>query len=295
MDKITKEIFRSWNWPSDSFSNFTQRPTPYKISKMRYLNLGVVYKSWNQLFDRGDVRKVYLLPEDWFVDRRVVILPGVGKDDLKLILPFLEKTSFLEMVHFGHIYFAKGNMEVLKNGCETLFLELVDSSDRLVIEQISHLLKGMSRDIGPIHIPYREFNNTELNEKLLDLARKIAYSDIYRIDINSLAEEFLTTPRTVVRRIDTLIDMGTFRSFPFINQSVIAGTNVMVVNGQFPEGKTMHNLMEQVFSKQVISENYLLYRVMADSLNLPPSTTIPPECWMNAYQLWMKSLTTCLL
>lgn len=268
LDKTAKEIFRSWNWPSEPFTNFSQRPTPYKISKLRYLNPGVVYKSWNQLFDRGDVRNVYFLPEDWLVDRRVVALPGISRDDVKSILSILEKAYFLEMMHSGHVYSAKGKLEVLKNGGETLVLELVGSSDELMIKQTALLLEILNHEVNPIYLPPGNNKVVELNEKLLKLARRIAYSDIYKIDVNSLSEEYRTTSRTINRRIDTLIEMEAFRGFPLLNQSVIAGTNVMVVNGQFKPGMQKQAVLEQVFSKQIISENYLLYRVMNNSLNM---------------------------
>ena len=53
-----KTIFRSWNWPSYDSDTFSQRPTPYHISKNSYLNPGSVYKEWNTIFARNFVKKV---------------------------------------------------------------------------------------------------------------------------------------------------------------------------------------------------------------------------------------------
>ncbi|MDG7000752.1 MAG: hypothetical protein JRN15_16790, partial [Nitrososphaerota archaeon] len=60
MDKITREIFRAWNWPTDHLKNFSQRPTPYRISKIARLNLNSVYRKWNYLFSHGDVESALL-------------------------------------------------------------------------------------------------------------------------------------------------------------------------------------------------------------------------------------------
>lgn len=268
MERATKEIFRSWNWPAEPFTGFSNIPTPYKISKFRNLNPGAVYKSWNQLFSRGDVRHVYLLPDDWMVKRRSVILPGVNKQDLKSILTLLEEKSFLEMVHAGHVYHARGSREILKNGGELIFLELVNSSDKLVTEQTGEIVSALDHNINPIFLPERPDPSPEPKEKLLSVARKIAYSDIYKINPSDLAPKFRISPRTLIKRIDQLLDMKAFLSFPHINQSVMAGTNVMVVNGQFRQGMTRQTVLGEVFTKQPISENYLLYRVLNDSLNM---------------------------
>lgn len=268
MDRISKEIFRSWNWPGEGNFNFSNRPTPYNISRDRFLSPSSVYKSWNYLFDNSYVKKVVLLPSDAIARRRAVILSGASHKDVSAIVSKMEDAYFLEMVHYGHVYGAGGVLENLRHDGEMISLELVDSPGELADKQ-ARLVSGFPRsDIDVIPLPSVTQPTSNLTEKQIELVRKLAYGDLYKVTLKDTASLINTSQKTAGRWINRIIEENAMYAFPVLNQSAITGFNICVVIAQYETGKQSGSVLDSLKLLELISERYLLYRMMDGTLTL---------------------------
>ena len=268
MDKITREIFRAWNWPTDHLKNFSQRPTPYRISKIARLNLNSVYRKWNYLFSHGDVEKVFLLPSDSLVQRHGVLITGVSNGNIQKFVSAMDNAYFLEMVHSGHVYEATGKMEMFKNTGTIAFLEFIDSSYEVVQKQARLLLEFVNSDIVTMPLPDVHIPPTGLNEKLQSVARSIAYSNLYDASVKGIASKFGVSSKTASRWIESILDKRALSAWPLLNQSVIRDFNTFIFTVRSSNEINASSLLRRAMNLELVSQRYLLYRLINGSLSL---------------------------
>lgn len=278
MDDITREIFRSWNWPEQGLSKFSQRPTPYNISKFRDFHPSSVYRHFNELFEAGYVRKVVFLPSDPVVKRKAIVLTGARYDEVSKLVSRMKEFPFLEMIHYAHVYRAFGAMEHLTFGDTIISAELIYSNDEQVVKQSNLLSNSLNDGVAVTVLPFNNVKSeVNVDSKLMLLARNIAYRDIYRTRLSDIASESKISIRTAEQRMDTLLARRLSIAFPLLNQSIIKGFNVAVVTIPSLENHDLVSVREMVMGLETISQRYLLYRHMDGSLNMLLYSESPGE------------------
>lgn len=269
MDRVVREIFRSWNWPHGALKRFSQRPTPYNVSKHCSISPSSVYARWNDLFKQNYVKKVIVLPSDSLVERRLVFIAGLEKSDREEIISRYSQLYFLEMVHFGHIYEAGGSLAPLKTVNDITILETVGLSEELVAKQVSILLELINREAKVIFVlPAKYDRNGTVSGWRADLADSISYCEIGEIGISSLASKLNRSPKTVSRRLDEIAEMGLISAFPVLHQGAFATINSFVITLPAEEGETSEVTLHRALSLNIVSERYLLYRYFSGGVNI---------------------------
>lgn len=262
-----KTIFRSWNWPSYDSDTFSQRPTPYHISKNSYLNPGSVYKEWNTIFARNFVKKVIFLPSSNIARRSTVMVIDITKREFDAVVEKFSDVYFVEMIHTGHVYEAAGEIEVMKNIGWILVLELIYTSAELLPKQVKVLSEVIGKDYH-INVIWKEnpFHDVRLDGDSKFLSRHISYRSIYDVDVERLSRELGKSRRTVIRKLDLLLKQRHFIAFPVLNQAAISGFNVFVVSIKISNESNASTILREALKLPSISENYLLYRTENTSL-----------------------------
>lgn len=278
MDRVVREIFRSWNWPHDTLKRFSQRPTPYNVSKYCNISPSSVYTKWNELFSRDYVKKVILLPADSLVERRLVFMTGMGKTDLEALKSRFNQLYYLEMVHTGHIYDAGGSLAPLKTSNDITILEIVGLSEELAQKQLLILLELINKEAKVIFsLPVIYGPDNGFSGEKEELAGKIAYRDIAEIDIPALSRTLNRSAKTVSRKLDEIAGMGLISAFPVLHQGAFANINSFVVSLPAFGTETSIEILHRALTLGTISERYLLYRFFSGGVNLMLYYDTPSE------------------
>lgn len=285
MDKITREIFRSWNWPYGEFRTFSQRPTPYNISKTRYISPSSVYRAWNSLFENNYVRKVILLPSDDLVERHLAILAGISTDELEVILSKMEKIYFVEMIHYGHVFHSSGGLKMNENSNVLVAVSFVSSSSQMAERQVKILLDLLDKEAEVLVVPESKGEPLELKDNLMKLAHDLAYQDMYKVDLQQFSLKYNTTTKTLRRRIDSLLSKNVLISYPLLNQSAIRDFNIVVVMLSYDPQSTREAIMDRLKSLNLAGERYLLHRFVNGVLSLLIYYETPGELDQIIYEL----------
>lgn len=257
MDRALLGIFRSWNWPFGSNSTYSQRPTPYNITKSTFMSPSSVYRAWHVLFDKGYVKKVIFQPDDSLVNRKFAILTGVTYSDFKLLQQKFESAYFLEMIHYGHVYEAYGALRELRNGGEVITLSFVQSSDELLPRQAKIVTENLGNGVEIKHFPSPAPKYKELSEDQARLGLDLAYKNLYDHDLSAIAKKHNVTVRTVRRRIDALLKERRLYAHPTLNQSVIMGFNTALIMIVVSEPYDENELYSRLSSLENLSKKYL--------------------------------------
>jgi len=278
MDLLTKEIIRSWNWPSENKSDFSKKPTPYNISKNLGIGASLVYKRWKNLFETGFVKKVILLPHDSLVGRQTIIFSDVEPSDWKQLLLNMENAYFLEKAHFYHTYDAHGTLNKLKNPSRIIMAELINSAQDFKLIQAKLLLSIMQRDIKIIDLPHFNFYSTiSINQKLIPVIRKLSYSNLYALKLKEISPSFNISTRTLNRWMNLVLKEQGLRAFSVLDQAVISGFNTFVLTVPLGNNQDEGSILRQLMRIDLISHNYLAYRIINGLLNVVVYYDFPNE------------------
>lgn len=269
MDDITREIFRSWNWPGNGHSKYSHRPTPYNISKFADFHPSSVYRRFNELFDFNFVRKVIYLPTDPIVKRKALVFTGAKREDVSEMVSKMEEFPFLEMIHYAHVYRSFGGLEHLNIGDSIISAEIIDTREMDIVAQSRKLSDVMGEQVRITVLPPSKTNKEPvLDPKLIILARNLSYRDIYSTRLSDIAAPLKVPVRTAERLIDSLLSRNVLNAYPLLNQSEIRGFNVTVVSIPTLEDIDPIALKRMIMELPMISKRYLLYRFMDGTLNL---------------------------
>ncbi len=256
MDIPTRTIFRSWNWPNDENHRFSQRPTPNHISKVSFISPGRIYRSWNNLFQNGYVRRVIFMPSENAVRKSTAIIPNGTYEDFQEMRKKVDDYPFVETVHYGRIYAAGGSFaEIMSPGKSVISMSLTDTSREDSVK-ISRLMSGKRNDslvmLGP---PDHEKAETE-NIRYIPILRELAYKSIYEVQISQISQRMGINLRTARRKIDRIISKRLVYAYPVLNQVSIKGFNlfILILGSQLGQQEFYNSLNEGV-----LGERYLLY------------------------------------
>lgn len=256
MDEPTRTIFRSWNWPSDEKDRFSHRPTPNHISRVSFISPGRIYRSWNNLFQNGYIRKVIFLPSEKIIPKSTVIIPDSSYENFLELRNRIGDFPFVETIHFGRIYVSAGSFsQILESGKSVLSLSVTEAS-RSDAEKISRLILG-NRAVNPLMFDeiYAD-KNLKMKATDLSLVRELSYRNIYEIEVGQISRKLDINPRTARRKIDRLISERLVYAYPLLNQVAIKGFNLfmIVIHSQL-DRKEFFNILNE----GSLGERYLLY------------------------------------
>lgn len=269
MYDITREIFRSWNWPDNGNCKYSHRPTPYNISKFADFHPSSVYRRFNELFDFNFVRKVIYLPTDPIVKRKALVFTGAKHEDISEMVSKMEEFPFLEMIHYAHVYRSFGGLEHLNIGDSIIFAEIIGTREVDIIARSRKLLDVLGEQVRITVLPPSKTNKeSTLDPKLVILARNLSYRDIYTNRLSDIAAPLNVSPRTAERLLDSLLSRNMLIAFPLLNQSEIKGFNVAVVSIPTLEDVDPIALKKLIMGLPMLSQRYLLYRLIDGTLNL---------------------------
>lgn len=260
MKRITREIFKSLNWPSEGLDTLSRRPTPYNISRNRNLHPTSVYREWRALFDSGVLKKVIFLPADLVVQRHFLIFSDVTKKDFNRITSNIGRMYFLETVGFGEVYGAAGNLRNMEDSHWAITIQLLDSSNVLAPRQAELISSFLGGGYRMVDFP-QDRNLSNLSDKLERVVREVSYEDIYGIRTRELSTRLDIPERTVRRRIDLLLQRRMIHAFPLIDLAAIRGFSTAVVLGHLKTNAPIPSMTALVRHSKVLSERSLNYEV----------------------------------
>ena len=253
------EIFRSWNWPSDSSFSYSKRPTPYNISKSKYISPGVIYKAWNIIFGQRYVRKVVFLPVDDIVHRKSLLFTNVTHKLMEKIASQFSNLYFVELLHYGHIYASYGSLSNIRNGGEIILVTCAPSSDDLIIKQAGIIQEFLSHRTRFMALGQGALSSNHLSEMDMKLLKILAYRDIYNCNLDELTPKLKISARTLRKRIDSVLEKKVLSLYPILDQTAFVGFNVAIIAILLDPAYDTTVMMDSVLRLKTVSDLYLLY------------------------------------
>lgn len=260
MDRVTREIFRSWNWPSDGSRTYANRPTPYNISKLKQLSPASVYRKWKALFEEEFVRNVYLVPSERLGARRTVLIMDVDENSVEAAVGRLEDAYFGEMIHTGHLYRSHGTFSKFMDGKDTVTLDLLADSESLALKQANLLFGHGGVKLKAFMLPGENTHKAILTGKQEEIMNAIAYKSLYDLDLSHIATQLNISRKTVNRRIDSILAQNMLTAHPILNQSRVRGLNLYMIVAEIPAGMKTQEVHERLIKLNLFGERYLVFR-----------------------------------
>ncbi len=257
MDKDLREIFRFWN--IDRRKNLLI-PTPYKISKILEVAPKTIYKSWDNLFSTGFLQKVILIPSDKIARRESILITSINNGSPMKIIDKINKTYFLEMVHFGYIYHTQNIFSPVDRDRYIYSLRVINSSEAVALDQAMIIMNGLASNDNMFITGPEKYSTEKLDSITKQIISTIAYKDLYKINFKDIAGKLNVSPRTVGRKFENIMLKGYLTNFPILNQCKLSGYNIFV-STIFNAGITSPDeLLDKLSGLSLVYNRYLLYR-----------------------------------
>lgn len=260
MDKVTREIFRAWNWPTAENKSFSTRPTPYNISKLNYLNPASVYKHWNHLFNDKFIRNIYLVPTEYIGYRQTVLIMDVKDDLIDSVLAKLDDAYFVEMIHTGHLYKAHGTYKRFLDGEPIVSLDLLADSPDLAIKQSNILFTKNGQKPKTLILHEERVDHAAISEKQKEIMNMISYKGLYDLDLNDLGHKLNVSKKTIQRRIDSLLAQNFLSAYPITNQNKISDFNLFMIFAEIPQTQNFSQIKNKLINLKQFGSRYLVFR-----------------------------------
>ncbi len=212
LDEISKNIIRKFQWPISGGSNFTNKPSVYKMAKEFNVHPKVIKNRVNNLLESGLIRGVKFYADSRFMPwNRYFILIGAGNSFAKEIhdhfseFPLVERVIFgtLKLPNFTH---AIGDVNVDR---EFSSISLIASDDSEMKEQLYNLEKTLNHSLDLVEI----MNDSPKKESLISpgeqfILNAVMYQNPLSMSINKIAHEIRVPARTVRRKVTKMLDAG---------------------------------------------------------------------------------------
>ena len=232
------------------------------------LNPSSVYRKWGYVFERGYVRRVLLLPSDAVSKRRTVLLSGVNNEHIKTLISSMKDAYFLELIHTAHIYHAAGEFTELQRGGQVVALELIGSSDELMLKQVNLICKFERNEVEIVPLPKGEDDSVILSDSQERFARQFFYSNLYGKRIEEVARSHQISPRTASRWLDRILAMHVMFAYPMLNQAIMEEFRICVISLKHGVDTPRHVVFRRINEMGMVSNRYLLYRFINGTLNM---------------------------
>jgi hypothetical protein len=286
MNEIVKVIIRSWNWPSEGSTKFSDRPNPFNISRKNHLNPTSVYKGWKFLFEKGYVKKLIMLPNDSIAKRSMVILTSVDHNDFDAIISKMNDYYFLEKAQFYKIYDAKGNLMSLKKSGDIIVLEFINSSYELRIKQARLIMNPINKNCTIFKISEQDDSvPVPFDDKLFSLTKKISLLDLSELKLKNVASFFNVSSRTVNRWFDRLLEKREVALFPVFDQSVMSDLSTSVAIIPYRDDTLGKKALSKMMESTLLSNRFLYYRYGNDMMRVLLYYEAPMELDEITYEL----------
>ena len=267
MNKITRQIFRSWNIYEETPLIM---PTPYKISKFLKASPGAVYKEWKTLFSTGFIKKVILMPSDAIARRTEILFPCTADDTPWKVIDILQEPYFMESMHIYHVYHIKGIPEKINKNRWIGDVRIINSSTKTLGNQIKLILNGIIENDDIITFSNNRDKNSTYDgrDATTSLIPYLAYKDIYKLKLKDIADGVGISTKTVSRKLEKAILNGDLVYFPVLNQAVLAGDNIFICDLFNSEINSGNELLNRFSNMPLVYERYLLFHFNTNSIHI---------------------------
>ena len=261
MKPITREIFLALNFPNEKDYTFSNRPSPYNISKNTGISPSQTYQAWNDLISKNIIQNLILIATD--ARRYFYILLDVDTQNLNLLESKLNQLYFVETYYYVHIYKYHINNRTF-SAADAIIFEILSDSLRHAhdnIEIVKDVIKAYNSSIIDINNSEKQGQSAVKYDSIFNY---ILHCDIRNISIGSIAKALNISLRTVRRKIDFYLSHHLIEILPFISQSDIHCFNSAVLT--LPKMLKGDNLKNKVM--EIFNDYYLLYRETEYFINI---------------------------
>ncbi len=247
------EIIRRFNWPCDSSTSYSERPTPYGICRDLNISPSSVYYSWNKIFGKnGMVNTVRINIRSSLLGfyRYIVMTSYENYNEIKKLMDLY----FIESIYYGRTEVSSG-IEV-PDKIATIII--IAKSYEMAIEEMK-IIKAL---IDPIYI---YINNVPLdikNAKVSDLHRKIlsyiSYKEPFNITAKGIADAIKINPATAKKALDYFVKNNYFYLSVFFNIRIVK-FNIIALTVFCPDGNVDEKI-KMINNIDFLKQRYMVYR-----------------------------------
>ncbi|SMD30179.1 hypothetical protein [Picrophilus oshimae] len=219
---INIEIIRRFNWPENSGS-YSERPTPYNISRSLNISPSSTYYAWNKVFgNNGIVNTVRINVRSSLLGfyRYIVMSSYENDNDIKKLMDLY----FIESIYYGRVESSSG----IEIPDKTATIIIIANSYEMAIEE----MKVIKAVIDPVYI---YINNVPMDIKkarINDIHRKIlnyiSYKEPFNLTAKSVAEALNINPATAKRALDYFVKNEYFYYTLFFNVRMVKSNIISI-------------------------------------------------------------------
>jgi hypothetical protein len=294
MDKYIISILSSLNFPDFDYYKFSERPTPYVISRRYGYSPASVYKTWKILEKVGALNKLIFIPA--YKERFFYIITGVSQTKLHILECNLDNLYFLEFFYTVKIY--RGKFREDNMSCsDGVFLSILADSSKKAYSSSVILCNIMGID-------YHNILDININQqgdlRVTDggkLLKYMAYSNFSNINFFQVSQVLHISERSVRRRLNLLLQQRKLELLPILDQRKIPGINTamaIIIKSSLTSSKINQIPVTQPPVKIWIKENRNFYSIFFIYSTLEQLDTISEEMYKSGidYFIFIRFNTT---
>ena len=222
MDKYVHSVLSSLDFPCHDYYKFSDRPTPYVISKRYGYPPVSIYKTWKTLKTNGTLNGLILLPA---LNRKFYyIITGVSLSNIHTMDNNLDHLYFLEYFYLIKIY--KAMHKGVKISCsDAIFVSILAESPTRGYSSSIILCSIMGIDYQNIIDINGTLGDTLYTRDQTKLLSYLSYSDISTLSFARISEAMNISERSARRQVDALLQQGKLDLLPVMDQTKIPEIN----------------------------------------------------------------------
>ena len=259
-DRISRDIIKKFQWPTDGLDRFSNRPCVYRIAKELHIHPQVVRNRLNELFDSGLINAIKFYADDRFMPWvRYNILMNQSKEIMDAIVNDFKTLPFVERVIVGtlrsKVYDDSGKIAVTEKYFSVVSAIAFNDDDlKRKMKLLPQCLKLDENIIEIMKGPARKSDSISRLE--LSIVNGLLQQDPLKANLTKLSEDLSIPLRTLRRKVDNLIHNGVIYEEVSFNADRATGTLIVYIIMLCPYDKYLPRILQDKF----LENRMLLYK-----------------------------------
>ena len=259
-DRISRDIIKKFQWPTDGLDRFSNRPCVYRIAKELHIHPQVVRNRLSELFDSGFINAIKFYANDRFMPWvRYNILMNQSKEIMDAIVDDFESLPFVERVIVGtlrsKVYDDSGKIAVTDK--DFGLVSTIAFNDDDLKRKMKLLPQCLKLDENIIEIMKGTARKSDSISRLeLSIVNGLLQQDPLKANLTKLSEDLSIPLRTLRRKVDNLIHNGVIYEEVSFNADRATGTLIVYIIMLCPYDKYLPRILQDKF----LENRMLLYK-----------------------------------
>ena len=259
-DRISRDIIKKFQWPTDGLDRFSNRPCVYRIAKELHIHPQVVRNRLSELFDSGFINAIKFYANDRFMPWvRYHILMNQSKEITVAVVNDFESLPFVERVIVGtlrsKVYGDSGKIAVTEK--DFGIVSVIAFNDDDLKRKMKLLPNCMKQDENIIEIMKGSARKSDSISRLeLSIVNGLLRQDPLKASLTKLSEDLCIPLRTLRRKVDNLIHNGVIYEEVSFNADRATGTLIVYIIMLSQYEKYLPRILQDKF----LENRMLLYK-----------------------------------